>query len=185
MKDTIPDGYTRVTEVLSPFAKLDHIDPIVLENAADRGRRVHKYCESYALGLFVADVDNDCKHYFNAFKEWFDYSVVGVVHTEMRINSDKLKLTGAFDMSVLLKGDDGLTLIDIKTPQNASSTWQLQTAAYQMLAREEAQIDFKRRIALKLPRDPRRAQIVEYTDHLKDQELYLKALELYRFFKFS
>jgi hypothetical protein len=43
--DDIPPGYARVTEILQPYTSFDGIDPAVLAKAADRGTRVHKYCE--------------------------------------------------------------------------------------------------------------------------------------------
>jgi hypothetical protein len=182
-ENEIPTGYIRVTEVLTPFSTLTEIDPQTLANAADRGTRVHSYCEAHALGLFVADVDDDCKNYFEAFKKWFDNTVVDVLCVERRLNLPTLKLSGAVDMVVLLKGDDELSLIDIKTPQSASISWQLQTAAYQLLAKEVADIHASRRICLMLPKYSDAAKVVEYENHDRDQDLYLKALELYRFFR--
>lgn len=179
----IPAGYLRVTEVLQPFSTLTEIDPKTLHNAADRGTRVHAYCESHALGLFVTEVDDDCKNYFDVFKEWFDEMVVKIVHTEVRLNSPTYRISGAFDLLAILKGDDTPTLVDIKTPNSPSLSWQLQTAAYQLLAKEVLNIDVTRRICLMLPKYGDKVRIVEYEDHKRDQELYIKALELYRFFK--
>lgn len=181
-EDIIPKGYLRVTEVLKPYSTLTEIDPHTLANAADRGTRVHAYCESYALGLFVAEVDDDCKNYFEVFKEWFDEMVVKVLYTEKRLNSPTYRISGAFDMIAVLKGDRLPTLVDIKTPLTPSLSWQLQTAAYSLLVKELLDMHISRRICLMLPKHRDDVKIVEYTDHEKDQELYLKALELYRFF---
>lgn len=178
----IPHGYLRVTDVLKPFLDFSHIKPEVLAYAADRGTRVHLYCESYALGLFVQDVDYDCQNYVNVFKKWFDTIVQRVVHTEVRLNSVNYKLSGAFDMIAVLKGDIEPTLIDIKTPVVSSTSWQLQTAAYQMLIEECLEIRVHRRICLQLPKIGDIPKIVEYTDHKRDRERYLNALDLYRFF---
>jgi hypothetical protein len=178
----IPAGYLRVTEVLKPYSTLNEIDPKTVAHAADRGTRVHAYCESHALNLFVAEVDEDCKNYVDVFKTWFDEMVVKVVHTEVRLNSPTYRISGAFDLLAILKGDTEPTLIDIKTPMTASCSWQLQTAAYQLLAKELLNIDVKRRICLMLPKYDTKPTIKEYEDHQRDQELYLKALELYRFF---
>ena len=182
MNENIPDGYIRVTSVLSPYTKLDHIDPSTLANAADRGTRVHAYCEAHALGLFVDQVDADCKNYFDVFVKWFDEMVVDVFCTEKRVNSEKLRLSGAFDLVALLKGDDELSLIDIKTPANPATSWQLQTAAYKILAKE-ADIHVARRICLMLPKTSDHPTVIEYREHDRDEKLFLNALELYRFFK--
>jgi len=179
---SIPQGYLRVTEVLNPYSTLGNINPTTVAHAADRGTRVHAFCESYALGLFVEDVDEDCKNYFMVFKEWFDAMVKDVIHTEVRCNSPSYKISGAFDMIAILKGDSEPTLIDIKTPASPSLSWQLQTAAYQLLALECLEIDVQRRICLMLPKVGDGVRIVEYQDHSNDQRLYLQALELFRFF---
>lgn len=180
----IPEGYLRVTEVLKPFSTLNEIDPATLAKAADRGSRVHAYCETYSLGLFVADVDEDCKNYFEVFKKWFDEMVDKVLYTEKRLNSSNYRISGAFDMIAVLKGDTHPTLIDIKTPASPSLSWQLQTAAYQLLAHECLNEIVVRRICLMLPKFKDSATVIEYEDHKRDQLLYLKALELYRFFGF-
>lgn len=181
----IPNGYSRVTEILNPFNGLSSIDPCTLQKAADRGTRVHAYCEAHALGLFVTEVDEDCKNYFEAFQRWFDKMVTKVIMLETRINSDKYMLSGAFDMLVVLKGDadDCLSLVDIKTPQSPSKTWALQTAAYKMLLREEMAIHVDRRLCLMLPKFDSCANVCEYKDHIRDEELYLMALRLYRYFQ--
>lgn len=181
-EQVIPHGYVRVTEVLSRYTKLSEIDPATVAAAADRGSRVHSFCEMYMLNLFVTDVDEDCKNYFNAFKKWFDDTVTTVLYVEKRINNDNLRISGQIDLIAMLKGDSEPTLIDIKTPQTESSTWQLQTAAYHMLARKE--LDFKslRRICVMLPKSNPYARVIEYENHVRDSDLFLKALDLHRFF---
>lgn len=180
--DVIPSGYLRVTEVLQPFSKLHTLDPKVVQKAADRGTRAHKFCELYALNILLVEVDEDCKHYVDAFMKWFDETVVRVIASEKRINSEKYKLTGKFDFIVQLKGDTGFTLLDIKTPATDSPSWQLQTAAYRVLIEYELCIEISRRVCLMLPKEAGIAKCVEYTDHAGDQRKYLNALELYRFF---
>ena len=156
---------------------------MILENAADRGTRVHAYCESYALGLFVEDIDNDCKNYVEVFKKWFDQTVEKILFTETRLNSPTLKVSGQFDLMVILKGDSKPSIIDLKTPAQPLNSWRLQTAAYQMLCDEcLGKID-TRRICLLLPKIGDNAKVCEYEDHALDQYLFSKAVQLYRFFK--
>lgn len=45
--------YIRVTEALSPFSGLHSIPKHIVENAAKRGTKVHKICESIITGLGV------------------------------------------------------------------------------------------------------------------------------------
>ena len=178
----IPHGYLRVTEVLQPFSNFDGIDAVTLANAANRGSRVHSYCEAHALGLFVEEIEEDCKNYVEVFKTWFDEMVTKVLHTEVRLNSERYRISGAFDLIAILKGDTEPSLIDYKTPLTASPTWQLQTAAYRILIEEELKLSVSRRLCVMLPKYNKDVKIVEFTNHLQDQQLYLKALELYRFF---
>ena len=182
MSSEIPNGYLRVTQVLEPFSKLHLIDKEVVQRAADRGTRVHKFCTLYALNLLVTDVDHDCKPYFESFKTWFDNMVSKVLLAPFRINSAKYRLSGEFDLVVTLKGECKAVLLDLKTPASESPSWALQTAAYSMLLRDEAKSVVERRAALRLCKMGLAAAFVEYTDHDGDEKKYLNALELYRYF---
>jgi hypothetical protein len=44
-------GYTRVTEVLSPFSGMDKIPKHIVENAGRRGTLVHTIIEGIVSGL--------------------------------------------------------------------------------------------------------------------------------------
>ena len=146
--DEIPPGYLRVTEVLKPFTSFDGIDPAVLAKAADRGTRVHKYCELYTQNLVIEKVDDDCIPYVNSFINWFDAMIEEVWVSEMRLSCSKYRITGKLDMVATIKGDQTESLIDLKTPQQASLSWQLQTAAYRYLLRASEGIDISRRVCL-------------------------------------
>lgn len=181
--DEIPPGYTRVTEVLSPFTDFSGIAPDVLANAADRGQRVHRYCELYSKSLLIEDPTPDCKKYVDSFIEWFDTYVDRVVFSEKRINCAKLRLSGRFDSVFMLKGDENPSLIDIKTPQSSSKSWDLQTAAYKILLREEHNFHVSRRACLILDKFGGKARFKEHSQHELDEGRFLHALDLHRFFK--
>lgn len=188
-QNTIPEGYLRVTSILSPFVSFDGIDPKVLKKAADRGTRVHSLCESYtkakplhAHDFVIESAEDDCKPYLKSFVKWFDAVVDEVLYNELRINCPKLKISGQMDLLCKLKGDDSLVIVDIKTPQQSAISWQLQTAAYYHLLSSVEGIKAARRVSLILDRNGNDARICEYTEHDKDVKLFLNALELYRFF---
>ena len=181
--DEIPPGYARVTEVLKLFTSFDGIDPAVLAKAADRGTRVHKYCELYTQNLLIEKVDDDCIPYVNSFIHWFDTMVEEVWVSEMRLSCSKYLITGKLDMVVTIKGDTRETIVDLKTPQQASLSWQLQTAAYRYLMRASQGIDVSRRVCLILDREGKMPKLVEYTSHEADERLFLNAVELFHFFK--
>lgn len=181
--DYIPPGYTRVTEILDAYTDFNGVPPAVLAHAAERGERIHRYCELYSLSMLIEEPDEECKPYVDSFIRWFDYSVACVIHSELRISSKKYKLSGKFDLLVKMKGDTELTIVDIKSPQTKSSTWQLQTAAYRFLLREELKINAHRRICLIVDNEGGNIRVVEYSNHDLDERLYLNAFELHRFFK--
>lgn len=62
--------YIRVTEVLSPFTGLSSIPKHIVENAANRGTRVHAICESIVKGLGEFDMDAETTGYVKSFKHW-------------------------------------------------------------------------------------------------------------------
>ena len=181
--EDIPPGYTRVTETLDAYTDFDGVPPAVLAHAAERGERVHRYCELYSRSLLIEEPDEECKPYVDSFIRWFDYSVACVIHSELRINSKKYKLSGKFDLLAVLKGDTEPTLVDYKSPQHKAKTWPLQTAAYRILLREELGINAHRRMCLILDKDGARARVNEYRDHGRDERLYINTYELNRFFK--
>jgi hypothetical protein len=183
LETDIPFGYLRVTEILQPFSKLHLLDAKIVANAADRGTRVHKFCTLYALNMLIIDVDDDCKGYVDSYKRWHDSMVAKVFMASKRINNACYRISGEFDLVVQLKDSEKSVLIDLKTPASSSPSWQLQTAAYKMLIElDDASWEIDRRIALQLPKDGSQAKVIEYTNHENDEEKYLKALELYRFF---
>lgn len=186
----IPDGYVRVTEILKPYVDLSHIDPFVLEKAADRGSRVHEYCASYCAAhavhahLFwdLEHVDADCAGYVQSFIEWYINNVDKLILCEKRLNCAKTKVTGKPDLIVQLKGDDAPTLVDIKTPVAAQKTWRIQTAAYHWLAVSAENIDCKRRICIQLKKDGGKAKIIEHSNLKVDVDVFLGLAEAYFFF---
>jgi hypothetical protein len=181
--DIIPSGYTRVTEILSPFNDFSNIDPLTLANAADRGQRVHRYCELYSRSLLIEEPTPDCKPYVDSFIAWFDSYVEDVIYSEIRINCAKYKLSGRLDDVFILKGDTLPILIDKKTPQNPSKSWELQTAAYRILLREELGFHVERRACIILDKFGGKARFNEHTNHSVDETRFLNALDLHRFFK--
>lgn len=190
VEDEIPEGYTRISDILKAYTKFDALDPEMVRYAANRGQRVHSFCEAYtclyelhAQHLFSEDeIDEDCLPYVKSFIEWFQSTVDKVHSKEVRINCDRFKISGRYDLIVSLKGDEHTkVLVDIKTPQQASKTWPLQTAAYSYLLDTISQKP-ERRAVLALCNKGGLPKMIEYTDLKRDECLFFKALQLYRFF---
>lgn len=187
LQEDICKNYKRVTSILSPFTDFSNIDPKVLANAADRGTRVHKFCELYLKNLLIEPVTYDCKPYFDSFVQWSDSVLEKVIHTEERYFCEALKITGQVDLVVKLKGDDHPMIIDIKTPQTDQKAWQLQTAAYMYLYNVNQLKNgngkaITRRGCLMLHKNGDPAKFKEYTNNERDTRLFFNAVELHDFF---
>jgi len=179
--DIIPEGYTRVSDVLKPFRNFSMISPEVLENAALRGEKVHKYCELYASNMLFEDVSKECEGYVKSFKEWFDSNNVKPLYMEKRLNCPENMITGRFDMIAMI--NDEYYLIDLKTSAKPSLAWDLQLAAYKMLIFYYMDIVIKYRMTIMLSKTGKKARSIVYEDDNKKIDMFLNALELYRFFE--
>lgn len=182
MQETIKAGYTRVTEPLALFNNFDHIPPDVLQNAADRGTRVHRYCELHARGDYFPTVDRSIQGYIDGYCRWHDEMVDKTLFIEQRLYNDLYRITGQIDEVAILKGDTTPTVIDWKTPIVASKSWALQTAAYQFLVDGFEGLKPTRRIALQLFKDGKYPKVIEYTDYENDWGIYKGILKAMRFF---
>lgn len=180
--EEIPLGYDRVTEILSPYKRFDGVDPKVLSNACERGSIVHNFCELYARNLLIETPREDVKLYFESFRKWFDLYVDEVVECEMRINDPDLKISGKFDLLCKMKFDDGLVIVDYKTPLNFDKTWELQMAAYDYLIRQNTKYTPNRCLCLKLDDDGNMPIAREYKHLYELTGLFLKQVDVYRFF---
>lgn len=169
------ERYLRVTEVLSPFSGLEHIDPGVLQNAADRGTRVHKACEGIIEGLGEWNVDDEIYGYVESFKKWWSQGHK-VLSMERRFFCSELMITGQVDL--ILERPEGAIILDIKTPAKPSKTWPLQGAAYAHMARK-AGYDVKGIHFLQLNKHGGEPKIHVYDDQF---ELFKKCLDVFNHF---
>lgn len=182
-KSNCESEYVRVTQVLSPYSDFSKVPPEVLKVACERGSLTHDFCELYALDSLIEPVPEICKGYFESFKNWFDQNICEVINTEERLYHETLYFTGQYDLLCRFKSDpDSIVLVDYKTPQMASKSWQMQSGAYLILLDEVRQIKVDRRLTVQLKKDGSHAAIIEYTNHMRDSLLFLNALEIYRFF---
>jgi hypothetical protein len=143
--------YTRVTDCIAPFLGLDKIDKAVLQNAADRGSVVHKICDSIirgfgSFGLEDAvcvyaktpdQAEKEIKLVTNlvaSFEAWAAGKVF--IKKPNRFFNDEYMITGDCDM--LYQDQWGnLILVDLKTSQSKSKSWQVQGSAYSWMAKKE------------------------------------------------
>lgn len=180
--EILKPGYTRVTEVLSPYNDFSKVPPQTLANKQRIGTLTHDFCEAYVLDLLIEPVPDEIKNYFDCFTHWFDFTVDKVINAEERLYSDEWYITGKYDALVQLKGSSEIVLLDYKTCLATSKTWQLQTAAYGILLLEDRNLQIDRRCALKLDGKGASAKLIEYTDHERDRAMFLNVLRTHRFF---
>lgn len=167
--------YIRVTDVLSPFSGLDKIDKDVLQNAANRGTRVHKACEAIIEGLGEWNVDDEIFGYVESFKKWWSEGHK-VLSMEQRFFCSELMITGQVDL--IIEKPEGAIILDIKTPVKPSKTWPLQGSAYAHMARK-AGYDIKGIHFLQLNKHGMEPKIHVYDDQF---ELFKKCLDVFNHF---
>jgi hypothetical protein len=92
---------------------------IFMANARDRGTRVHKACELYALGqspkdaAVNAELEKQDLAYFTGFVNWWEQYNPVLLDSELFVASHKYKYAGTLDLAVLLDGT--VWIVDIKT----------------------------------------------------------------------
>lgn len=167
------EEYTRVTEVLFPFANLAHIDPQILQNAATRGKIVHDCCDAITQEIGYIVSDEKINKYIESFKLWLPKQFID---KPARFFCKDLMITGECD--AIYEEDGGLVLVDYKTSAKESKTWQLQGSAYAYLARKIG-YNIKRIEFVKFCKNGKIPTVFVYEERF---DLFLKCLELYRHF---
>ena len=168
------DGFTRITDILAPFSGLRNVDKIILENACKRGTMVHDIIEGIQDGIGAVNVHPLYIGYINSYEKWSEGKEF--IEKPSRFFCEDLKITGECDC--IYTSPEGLILVDFKTPARESKTWSLQGSAYSYLARRSG-YDIKRIEFVKLEKDGRAPKVFIYEEKF---ELFLKCLEVYRFF---
>jgi len=183
MEEQIPQGYLRVSEILSPYCDYDGIPADILERACQRGTLVHKCCELYMQQEYVPPL-LEHQGYFDSFKLWYDdvESTLRNKLIEKRMNHDLLRLSGMCDLAARFGEDETYTIFDIKTPASQKKSWRPQLSAYRYLFENVAGLPCNRRLVIHLQKDGKRARIIEYTDHDLDWQIFKNCLENYKFF---
>ncbi len=167
----------------------------VSREATGIGKRAHALIEAYAKRRACDHVpmcpELPCAEWWErmaldvhplvrAYVEWHDEHVRAVVAVEKLTISRLHKFAGTVDQVAFIDDDRQSSVIDIKTSNNASASWGLQTAAYQ-LALDEEDIECGRRLILQLPsKEPGAIYVHDLVNHEQDQRAFLNALKLYR-----
>jgi len=177
-----------VTQVLSPFIDWSQISPERLEHAGQRGTKIHAYNAAYLLGLWLPKIDAECQGYFDSFRYFADARIDKVLFVEAEFICDCFQYIGHVDFVGVLKGEEGASVIDWKSPLVMSPTWPSQISAYCHLVekhgRPPGNLKIKRCGALMLSPHGKTANFKEYTEsRLSEFNAFLAALNAYRWFK--
>jgi hypothetical protein len=171
---TIKPGYLRVTDILSPFSGLSKIDPLVLQNAADRGTLVHEIIECIEQGFGKEWVPNHIEGYVESYERWAGDK--SFLTSPKRLYDDNLMITGLVD-SIYKDGED-LVLVDYKTPAKESRSWEMQASAYSHMCKNHG-YNISRIEFIKLDKAGKDAKVFIYKE---DMKMFRKILDCYRYF---
>lgn len=169
-----------VTEVLGPWSDFSRIPASVLEAAAARGTAVHDVCATIARGLPVMNQPPETIGYVDSYRRWFDLMVDEVLFVETRLVDMDFGYNGEPDLVIRAKNQE-IILIDNKTPVQLVKSWQLQCAGYYGLVTKNG-ITPERTGSLRLHPEGKIARMDYYDLSLSDFNIFIQALNLYRFF---
>jgi hypothetical protein len=169
--------YPSPSEILDAtgFSKgLQSIPPDILQAAAERGNRVHDWCESFLLGdpkpvPAAADEELRC----SAFLDWMEEREPEVVDVEKVVFSNEIRVAGKLD--ILAEDDGRLSIYDIKTgsgdyAKKMTASYPVQQALYAIAVREMYQLDYyPARYILQLPKSG--AYAVHHLDDPTDMDV--------------
>lgn len=174
------EGLPRVTEILKPFTGYDKVPKAILENAAERGTRVHAICAGVAKSEWIPEslVADDVKDYFESFMKWKLVYEPEFLIVEKRYEHDALKYTGQVDFVVKL--EDGIFLVDLKTG-SSKRTHDIQMAAYDALLKKNG-IAVDGALLVYLDAHGAMADTIQVKDVTKKFCVFLSALECWNYF---
>jgi len=176
--DSIQEGYTRVSDVLSIFTKYHTVPKKILSAACERGEKVHGLIEKHLNGYFVFPPDNLLPYYL-AFEKWKHKQDLEIIDMEHRLYCDQHMVTGKFDLLCNLNGE--ITLVDWKTSSVATQPiWKLQLSWYNALLSKSDLPQAKKLLVVHLQKEGTYDTFLWQFDW-NDYSLCLKTLDLYRY----
>jgi hypothetical protein len=169
------DDFYRVTEILYPFSGLEHINQDIVSHAAERGTKVHIICESIISGLGEFNVDEETWGYVESFKKWWAQDPE-VISMEERFWDEEKGITGQVDL--IIKMEEGLAIVDLKTSSRPSKTWPAQGSAYAYLAKKSG-YEIKKIFFLHLNKHGKAPKLYEYP---VNDNFFLEILNVFNHF---
>lgn len=176
----IKEGYTRVSEILSPWSDFSHIDPVVLANKCRIGTNVHERISCDEGGIFV-ELQEDERPYYDSWIAWRKENPVEILHSERRMYSDTFKLTGCID--AIVESGSKKILLDFKTSASANKKmWALQGALYHWLCIENGDMISDEFWFLQLVKNGKGAKLHKFFITSELTLSAISAVNIYRYF---
>ena len=175
-----------VTQIISPYVDFSSVPEDRLALAAERGTRVHEWIAKSYRDVWQP-IPKDIQGYIESFIRWKGALIEKALLIEEKLVCDCYQFVGHVDFVGELVAQNGVILIDWKTPITASRSWEAQIAAYRHLVEEHSDLKgqkIARCGALML--DPRgsMAKLLEYAfSQALAFNAFLSALNAFRFFK--
>lgn len=128
-----------VTQIIGSLYDFKHVDPDLLERASDFGKAVHTACElDDNDDLDYPGLDQALRPYVDAWRSFKQTTKFKVSLNEGIVYSKKFRYAGTLDrFGILCRGPTCRQgVVDIKTCTNLHPAIGLQTAGYEIAARE-------------------------------------------------
>jgi len=131
-----------VTTALARYVDLQHIPPERLQLATARGTKIHDYIFMDLAELWVppALITPEIEGYWNSYLIFKNTMIEKTILIEERLTCTCYGYTGILDWCGILRGENGLTVIDWKSPVTEGKTWRSQVAAYWHLVEKHSDI---------------------------------------------
>jgi hypothetical protein len=152
------------------------------EDAADKGKMVHEWCEQWIAGQKPATpINPELKNATDQFLKWISENKVEFLESEKIIYSKEYNYAGTLDFVAKVNGK--LMLGDFKTSTGIYDEYFLQTSAYQLAYEEEhPEVKIEGQIIVRIGKDAS-LEIRENHkrfDYNENAKAFISALTLYR-----
>ncbi len=178
----IPEGYSRVTQVLQWYAGKMKAPEDVVARKGLIGSAVHQAIQADHEGGFFP-LNEEEQGYFASYLQWKSVAKPRIVQFEKRYNCSTLKLSGQVDAIISFPHFQGLHVIDFKTSaQENAKLWKLQGAFYQYLAAVNGQELLPSVFFIKLDKHGKLPKVIEYVIDIGAKKMAMDMMKIYNHF---
>lgn len=181
-EDIIPEGYVRVSTILSIFQAYSFVDPAKLKKAQDTGTEIHAAIESFYLSEFEP-VSFRRIPYVESFLKWQMAYDPDVLCFEKRFFGLSMKVTGRIDLLAKINGHT--VLVDFKTGSWAHpEVWQLQGTFYRLLLEESGEANLPDEfLFVQLMKDGSEPLLHRFKHNISNVDVCKAAYRCWQYFK--